>query len=115
MSTPSEIYFQIDEDWTPESGHHPFRDATWSVERINDSDILYMRAPVEERAISRIEAMAVLACRDNETSNWYSVHDAGENYNINVQNRPCCDCDDFFVHGKECDHIKAVKMHLGLE
>lgn len=42
---PSAIYFQVDEDWTPESGHHPFQNATWSVEPIEATDILYIRAP----------------------------------------------------------------------
>lgn len=51
-NVPDTIYFQIDEDWTPESGHHPFQNATWSVDPVNESDVLYIRAldPAELRA-----------------------------------------------------------------
>ncbi len=40
-NAPDKIYFQVDEDWTPESGHHPFQNAIWSVDRVNESDVEY--------------------------------------------------------------------------
>lgn len=44
-NVPGTIYVQVDEDWTPESGHHPFHNATFSIERVKESDVLYLRAP----------------------------------------------------------------------
>ena len=48
MNAPDKIYFQINEDWTPESGYPQFEGVTWSTERVNDSDVLYVR--VSDRA-----------------------------------------------------------------
>jgi len=50
---PVSIYLQINPDWTPESNYPQFEGVTWSLERVNDSDVLYLRAPdpAELRAI----------------------------------------------------------------
>ena len=42
---PGTIYLQLDPTWTPESNYPQFEGVTWSVECINDSDVLYVRAP----------------------------------------------------------------------
>ena len=40
---PGTIYLQVNPDWTPESDYPQFDGVTWCVDRVNDTDVLYLR------------------------------------------------------------------------
>lgn len=113
-NAPDTIYFQIDEGWTPESGHHPFQNATWSVERIEPSDIRYIRAPdpAELRAalllgddVDFCDGCVFLIPSENNQGRRKEPH-VCTRYNEQVKHRGC---HPSIVRLKKCDYHSRLR------